>query len=239
MKISQKKILGLLFFLSILVFLERCSGSSSKLNANLESSLSGESSLSKGSLESFPSLPNLTAEEQFKRIQEFIRSGLADSLWEGLSQNSTRWIDRVVRESNHPDSNSLAKEPFYHVLAVVVLKLKKTEDPFFAPQGSQILEQLLLQVPSMRQSFISFPLGDFTQKGKTAEVGLKETPRTPVFFMVEEEGIWKLDLLKSLPLLLKGAENQAFKRHKEVIPQVFWILDKAWGKKVESQVIFH
>ncbi|MEO7777856.1 MAG: hypothetical protein ABIY63_10010, partial [Fibrobacteria bacterium] len=84
----------------------------------------------------------------------------------------------------------------------------------------------------VRKTLLKTEIGESKVRGNTGEIGLREAPNVPVFYFYKENGAWKFHLIKSLPLILQGAESLARQRRPTHLEEAIYILEQFGGRTV-------
>jgi hypothetical protein len=100
------------------------------------------------------------------------------------------------------------------------------------------LRKTLLEVRPIRKNFLKHQFGEIKIYAERAEIGLRKAPNVPVFFFKREREEWKLDLVKSLPLILLGVENISRQNRQGIVQQAVYILEEVMGFKMMPEDIF-
>lgn len=168
----------------------------------------------------------------FLRFRQKVQRNQADSLPYYLSRESLNWIDDMRRASRTEPPAYLAERPFFEILSILALRVERRENPAFDDRPVAILERLVVDSWPVRRSLLKTELGDGKVRGDLGEIGLREAPNVPVFRFEREDGAWKFHLVKSLPLILQGAESLARQRKSTHLEQAVLILEQYGGKQV-------
>jgi hypothetical protein len=168
----------------------------------------------------------------FLRFRQRVQEGQADSLPLYLSRESLNWIDDMRRASRTEPVNYLSERPFYEILCILALRVERRTNPAFDDRPVSLLDKLVIQNRPVRKTLLKTDLGEAKVRGQVGEIGLREAPNVPVFFFEREHGAWKLHLVKSLPLILQGAESLARQRKPTHLEQAILVLEQFGGKTV-------
>jgi hypothetical protein len=168
----------------------------------------------------------------FLRFRQRVQEGRADSLPLYLSRESLDWIDDMRRASRTEPPDYLAERPFYEILSILALRVERRLNPGFDDRPVSILDRLVIQNWAVRKSLLNSEIGESKVRGDQGEIGLREAPNVPVFFFFRESGAWKFHLIKSLPLILQGAESLARSRKPTRLEQAVFILEQFGGRTV-------
>ncbi|MDQ3003258.1 MAG: hypothetical protein M3Y08_18615, partial [Fibrobacterota bacterium] len=160
----------------------------------------------------------------FLRFRQRVQEGHTDSIPLYLSRESLNWIDDMRRASRSEPPKYLAERPFYEILSVLSLRVERRLNPGFDDRPKAILDKLVIQGGPVRKSLLKTELAESKVRGERGEIGLREAPNVPVFFFVRENREWKFHLMKSLPLILQGAESLARTRKPTRLDQAIFIL---------------
>lgn len=168
----------------------------------------------------------------FLRFRQKVQDNQADSLPAYLSRESLDWIDDIRRASRTEPVAYLKVRPFYEILAILALRVERRMDPAFDDHPRSLLDKLVVQNWPVRKSLIKTELGESKVRGYLGTIGTREAPNVPVFQFVKEAGQWKFHLVKSLPLILQGAESLARQRKAERIDQAIFVIEQFGGRRV-------
>ncbi|HKP97612.1 MAG TPA: hypothetical protein VJ385_17850 [Fibrobacteria bacterium] len=168
----------------------------------------------------------------FLRFRQRVQEGRADSLPPYLSRESLNWIDDMRRASRTEPPGYLAERPFHEILAILALRVERRLNPGFDDRPVSILDKLVIQSWPVRKSLLKTEIGESKVRGNVGEIGLREAPNVPVFHFEREGGGWKFHLVKSLPLILQGAESLARQRKSTHLEQAVFILERFGGRTV-------
>jgi hypothetical protein len=168
----------------------------------------------------------------FLRFRQRVQDGQADSLPRYLSRESLNWIDDMRRASRSEAVAYLAARPFYEILSILALRVERRLNPGFDDRPVAILDRLVIQNWPVRKALIKTEIGESKVRGQVGEIGLREAPHVPVFYFIRESGGWKFHLIKSLPLILQGAESLARQRRPNHLEEAIFILEQFGNRKV-------
>jgi hypothetical protein len=168
----------------------------------------------------------------FLRFRQKVQEGQADSLPLYLSRESLNWIDDIRRASRTEPVAYLRDRPFFEILAILALRVERRMNPAFDDRPASLLEKLVVENGPVRKSLIKTELGESAVRGSIGTIGLREAPNVPVFHFVKEDGQWKFHLVRSLPLILQGAESLARQRKTDRVDQAVFVLEQFGGRRV-------
>jgi hypothetical protein len=168
----------------------------------------------------------------FLRFRQKVQEGQSDSIPLYLSRESLNWIDDMRRAARTEPPKYLAERPFHEILSVLALRVERRLNPGFDDRPKAILDKLVIQSWPVRKSLLKTELAGSKVRGERGEIGLREAPNVPVFFFVRENREWKFHLMKSLPLILQGAESLGRTRKPTRLEQAIFILEQFGGKAV-------
>jgi hypothetical protein len=171
----------------------------------------------------------------FLRFRQRVQEGHADSLPAYLSRESLNWIDDMRRAARTEAPDYLAERPFYEILSILALRVERRLNPGFDDRPVAILDKLVIQSWPVRKSLLKSEIGEAKVRGEVGEIGLREAPNVPVFNFIKEGGTWKFHLVKSLPLILQGAESLARQRKPTHLEQAIFILEQFGGRTVLAE----
>ncbi|MDB5049795.1 MAG: putative lipoprotein [Fibrobacteres bacterium] len=171
----------------------------------------------------------------FLRFRQRVQEGKADSLPAYLSRESLDWIDDMRRASRTEAPAYLAERPFYEILSILALRVERRLNPGFDDRPVAILDKLVIQSWPVKKSLLKSEIGEAKVRGEVGEIGLREAPNVPVFQFIREGGAWKFHLVKSLPLILQGAESLARQRKPTHLEQAIFILEQFGGRTVLAE----
>jgi hypothetical protein len=168
----------------------------------------------------------------FLRFRQRVQADQADSLPVYLSRESLGWLDEIRRASRTEPVQYLRERPFHEILAILALRVERRMDPGFDDRTTALLDKLVVKNRPVRKSLIHTELGESRVRGNTGEIGLREAPNVPVFHFTRESGAWKFHLVKSLPLILQGAESLGRSRKPTRLEQAAFILEQFGGRRL-------
>lgn len=168
----------------------------------------------------------------FLRFRQEVQADRADSLPRYLTRESLDWIDDIRRASRTEPVAYLQERPFFEILAILALRVERRLNPAFDDRPASLLNKLVVQNGPVRKSLIKSELGESIVRGSTGTIGLAEAPNVPVFHFMKEDGQWKFHLVRSLPLILQGAESLARQRKSTRLDQAIWVLEQFGGQRV-------
>ncbi|MBF0431878.1 MAG: hypothetical protein HQK83_11400 [Fibrobacteria bacterium] len=171
----------------------------------------------------------------FSDIRQAIRSNNAEVLYHSLSRGSTDWIDDIRYAVDSEPYNFLEGRAFYEILCILALRFEESKNPGQAMDPVSIIQRTIIQIGAIRKNFIKYPLGEFRISRFSAEIGLKKAPNVPVFFFEKENEVWKFDIVRSLPIILLGAESIARQKRNTPIKQAVFLLEKMAGRKIKPE----
>ncbi len=180
-------------------------------------------------------------EDFFLRFRQKIQAKEADSLPAYLSSESLNGLDDLRRAARSEPQSFLEARPFYQILCILALRIEKRLHPGFDDRLVGLLDKLIIQADPVRKTFLKTELGPANLFGNRAEIGLRDAPNVPVFCFVKESSgrVWKFHLMKSLPLILQGAESFARQRKPTHLLQAIYILEQFGGQTVLPQDLNH
>lgn len=168
----------------------------------------------------------------FLRFRQQVQANRADSLPLYLTRESLDWIDDIRRASRTEPVAYLQERPFFEILAILALRVERRLNPAFDDRPASLLDKLVVENGPVRKSLIKTELGESIVRGSTGTIGLREAPNVPVFHFMKEDGQWKFHLVRSLPLILQGAESLARQRKSTHLDQAVLILEQFGGQRV-------
>ncbi|MFC1584456.1 hypothetical protein ACFL5V_02795 [Fibrobacterota bacterium] len=174
----------------------------------------------------------------FLQVRLRIKSGDAEWLYHHMSRDTRDWFMDMRMASDTEPLRFLRDRPFFEILGILALRVEERIHPEFKKDPVSILRRTILEVPRVRKTFIRHRMGQFKVDRNRAEVGLAKAPNVPVFFFTLENEEWKFDLIRSLPLILLGAENIARQKRQDILEQAVFILEEAGGEKVLPEDLF-
>jgi hypothetical protein len=160
------------------------------------------------------------------------QAGEADSLVRDLSRETLQWLEDVRYAARTEPEKNLAERPFHEILSILALRVQRRLNPAFDDRAAGLLRNLVLESGPVRKSLLKTDLGEGQVRGEEGTIGLSEAPAVPVFFFTRENGAWKFNLVRSLPLILKGAESMARQRKPTPLDQAVFVLEQFGNLKV-------
>jgi hypothetical protein len=170
-----------------------------------------------------PAVKN-SLEQFFLQFRQQVQAGNPDSLVKGLSRETLFWLEDIRHAARTEAPRYLEARPFHEVLCVLALRVERRLNPSFDDRAPGLIQKLVVENHSVKRTLLKNDLGDPRVRGDEGEFGLREAPSVPVFFFMRENGAWKFNLVRSLPLILKGAESMARQRKPTRIEQAAFIL---------------
>ena len=170
--------------------------------------------------------------DAFLRFRQNVQEDRADSLAGGLSRDTRRWLDDMRYAARSEPLEFLKDRPFHEALCILALRVERRLNPGFDDKTPNLLRKLVIENAPVRKTLLKTELGEPRIRGDAGEIGLREAPNVPVFFFAKEDRAWKFHLVKSLPLILQGAESLARQRKPTRVEQAIYILETFGGKQV-------
>lgn len=184
--------------------------------------------------------PELVREKELERLDSLfldirlsVKQGDAFKLYHTLTRDSKDWFEYMRTAARSEPYDHLINRPFFEILAVLGLRFELQRDPQFDTDPVSLLKYTVMTNHSVRKNFLQYQFGPFLLKGYSAGVGLQKAPNVPVFFFEREAGAWKFDLVRSLPLILLGAQSIARQQHAEPVEQAIFLLEQATGARFD------
>ena len=171
----------------------------------------------------------------FLRFRQRVQADQADSLPLYLSRESLAWLNEIRRASRTEPVQYLRERPFHEILAILALRVERRMEPSFDDRPVALLDKLVVKNWAVRKSLIKTELGESRVRGNSGEIGLREAPNVPVFHFTRETAGWKFHLVKSLPLILQGAESIGRSRKPTRLEQAAFVLEQFGGRKVLAE----
>lgn len=165
-------------------------------------------------------------EQFFLHFRQKVQAGQSDSLAKDLSRETLMWLDDVRHAARVEGPRDLSGRPFTEILCILALRVERRLNPSFDDRTAGLLDKLVVQSYPVRKSLLKTDLGDARVRGEEGEIGLREAPAVPVFFFTRENGGWRFNMVRSLPLILKGAESMARQRKSTPLEQAVFILEQ-------------
>lgn len=174
-------------------------------------------------LDADTALPVNSPEICILEVRKAFVMGDADLFKAQLSKETIGWMERMTNAVYTEDETKIAARPFFEIMTILSLRHHWREQGGSTKTLDDGLKEMVT-TSFIRNSFTNFELGPIHTDQRDAWIGLEKTPNTPVFFMVKENQIWKLDLVPTLPLLLKGIESRFVQKYPVVLDRAFAIL---------------
>ncbi len=171
-------------------------------------------------------------ENAFLHFRQSIQANQADSLPGFLAFESLDWLDDIRRASRNEPLDYLEKRPFFEILSILGLRIERRLHPGFDERPPGLLNKLILQAYPVRKAILKADLGEAHVFGDRAEMGLREAPNVPVFHFLRQDHVWKFHLVRTLPLILQGAESLGRQRKPTKLLQAVFILEQFGGQTV-------
>ena len=168
----------------------------------------------------------------FLRFRRKVQERNADSLLRDLSRESLLWLRDMGQAARTEARVRLEERPFHEILCILGLRVERRLNPAFDDRPAGLMEKLVIQNHPVRKTLLKTELGNARARGETGEIGLRETPNVPVFFFTRGPGGWTFHLVRSLPLILQGAESLARSRKSTRLEQAVFILEQFAGRRV-------
>jgi hypothetical protein len=166
----------------------------------------------------------------FLQFRLKVQEGAADSLPRELSRETLFWLEDIRRAARTEAPKTLSERPFHEILCILALRVERRLDPAFDDRAVGLLKKLVIENYPVRKTILKSDLGDARIRGQEGEIGLREAPSVPVFFFTRENEAWKFNMIRSLPLILKGAESMARQRKSTPLDQAVYVLEE-FGKR--------
>jgi hypothetical protein len=178
------------------------------------------------------SLEAVEVDRFFLKFRQKIQAGQADSLPRDLSRESLRWMEDIRHASRTEPVDYLKDRPFHEILCILALRVERRLDPAFDDRPVGILDRILIANAPIKRAFLKSELAPAEVRGLEGGIGLREAPRVPVFLFSKEGGLWRFHLVRSLPLILQGAETLARQRKPTRLEQAIFLLDEFGRSRV-------
>jgi hypothetical protein len=178
------------------------------------------------------SLEALEVDRFFLKFRMKIQAGQADSLPRDLSRESLRWMEDIRHASRTEPAEYLRERPFHEILCILALRVERRLDPAFDDRPAGILDRILVGNAPVKRAFLKSELAPAEVRGLEGGIGLKEAPKVPVFLFSKEGGMWRFHLVRSMPLILQGAETLARQRKPTRLEQAIFLLDEFGRSRV-------
>ena len=170
--------------------------------------------------------------DAFLRFRQNVQEGNADSLAADLSRDTRQWLEDMRYAARSEPLNFLKDRPFHEALCILALRVERRLNPGFDDKTPSLLRKLVIENAPVRKTLLKTELGEPRIRGEAGEIGLREAPNVPVFHFSREGQAWKFHLVKSLPLILQGAESLARQRKPTRVEQAIYILETFGGRPV-------
>jgi hypothetical protein len=181
-----------------------------------------------GSSPPVPEDPNARAslDQFFLHFRLKVQQGNADSLLKDLSLETRQWLEDIRHAARTEGPAAVQERPFHEVLCILALRVERRLNPSFDDRPPGLIDKLVVQSYPVKKTLLKTDLGGARVRGDEGEIGLREAPDVPVFFFTRENGAWKFNMVRSLPLILKGAESMARQRKSTRLEQAVFILEQ-------------
>ncbi len=174
-------------------------------------------------------------EKFFLSFRQAVQAGNSEAVLQGLSTRTQEWLQDMRYSARAEKADRLRERPFFEVLTVVALRVEQRLNPAFIPTPMSILEKAVMHNSTVKSSILKGGLGNYHVFGNSAELGFAKADRVPVFHFVNERGGWKLDLYRTFPLILQGAESLARSKESDPIRQAVYLLEQFGGVRVRAE----
>jgi|GEM_PF-3655615 len=164
-----------------------------------------------------------TPDQTFELVRQAFRIQNVDSLMAVLNHTTLNWLEEITQAVASADSVNLANRPFFEIITILSLRNHWRKSGTDRRTIKEALQELVKN-PFIQQSFNDYPLGPVKINGLNATYGLEKAPSVPVFFLVQESTFWKINLIPTLPLILKGVESRFSTKHPQPLNRAFAVL---------------
>jgi hypothetical protein len=176
-------------------------------------------------------------DKQWKYLKRAATSKDTSSFKNSLSQESQDWLQSLEDKIYNMDSNQVKDAPFYEIMVVLSLRHFIRNQSWDSVDENTILAFLLSKGP-LNTLFHNMQwakpiLGD----DDDGFIGFATAPQIGVLFFKEEYGQWKLDLLRSLPLVTRGIESAMIKQGKSEVDFTLQMLSTLSNYKVSRSIL--
>jgi len=217
------KRLGFACLLYALFWLCSCAGSSSQSNP-----ASNASNIS-------DSLELLQIEQSFLKLRQDLQEDRYDSVVVAFSRDTQHWLQEIARASRMDRLVEIRDKRFDEVLLIFALRVDRRLNPALDDRPAGLVSRFMLPGSPIRKSLLYSEFAAFSLQNQQGQLGLRSAPRVPVFYFKKEGNRWRLDLARSMPLIMQGAESISRPHGKEKVEQAIWLLRTWGGRQVEKE----
>ena len=153
-----------------------------------------------------------------------------------ITNKSNLWFEEVERSVRFDRKAVLEKKPFHHILSVMAIRMYLRADSIqdeFAPA----LKVFLLKNGAIPKTLQKIQWGPTRVEGYEASKGIKTSPNVGILFYTFEEGVWKVNFAKSLPLIMRGLETVGVKKGIPPLESALFLMNMVVGTQSDSRLV--
>lgn len=153
-----------------------------------------------------------------------------------LSSQSNKWFEDVERSVKVDRKEDLQNKPFHHILSVLAIRMYLRADSL-KDETAPALKVFLFNKGPIPKALQRIQWGPTRVEGYEASKGLKTSPNVGVLFYTFEEGVWKINMAKSLPLIMRGLETVGVKKGIKPLENSLFLLKMALATQSDSRLV--
>ena len=166
-------------------------------------------------------------EEMYGLFKESVRNHAPSDILLGfMTDSSEYWLDELENHAKTYDAAAMDTCQFYEAYAIVLYRLYDREHLWEVSDYRMLY--LLLYGSEFLNLVDHVKMGPFEVKNDRGSVGLASSPKVPIMLFAWDDTKWKLDLVKTLPLITKGTEATASKKNWTGAKLALYWLDKKY-----------
>jgi len=172
-------------------------------------------------------------EAVFQELLDRPEKGLdPDSIKVLLTDESLRWLESMEAAAISEPRDQLEARPFNELLTIVSFRMLERDG-----QLTGVHKDRMLYLAASRKGFLhkamNLKLGPFEIKNDRGYRGLATSPRVPILFFIWQDGVWKLDLVSTMPVITRGVETIGVKKKWTQSHAVLYILEKSFRSQLK------
>ena len=176
-------------------------------------------------------------DKQWEHLKKAAISKDTSSFKNSLTQETQDWIESLEGKIYNMDSNAVKEAPFYETMSILFLRHYIRNQSWDSVDENTILAFLLAKGPLQTLFHKMQWSNPILGEDEDAFIGLATAPQIGVLFFKEEYGIWKLDLLRSFPLITRGIEAAMLKQGKSKVDFTLQMITTLSPYKVSRSIL--
>lgn len=141
-----------------------------------------------------------------------------------LTQESADWLDTLVEGIERMPEEAIRARPFHEAFLVLGSRFLFRNQELESYHYDNVIAATLKERP-LHGLFSRGEFGNFWFENEEAWRGLARAGSVPLFFFRKENGRWRLDLIRTLPVVMRGLEAVGVKKNLAPADAVIYILD--------------